>query len=96
MPTYTRPTYHRTAKFSGKPESDMAFSQIQEIIIKSPEYGLSVHRFSMCGDWHVAVLGNPHNKELSERLEEPLRDGERVNLSIHGLDFLVPPTKVES
>ena len=80
--------YHRAAKFPGEREAAAVYFKIQELI-KHPECDLSAYRFLIQDVWHVAIVGEIPSSELADQLERDLSVGERVEISVAILDFLL-------
>ena len=80
--------YYRAARFTGEQAAGSAYSQIQDLIFAEPDCELSVYRFHMTEIWHVAVVGDPPDMEIGQKLETVLADGTSVALGSTTLSFL--------
>src|SRR4051794_1259913 len=67
--------YLQVARFSGERRAGRAYNQLQDAILRSPGCDLSVFRFLLRRDWHVAALGAPPSETLDRRIRQVLARG---------------------
>ena len=72
--------FHRAARFRGERPARRAYFQAQDLIFNTPECDLSAYRLLLEQLWHVAVLGEPPQGDLEQKLQAILSRGEPVSL----------------
>ena len=72
--------YHRAVRFKAERPARRAYFQAQDLIFKTPECDLSAYRLLLEQLWHVAVLGEPPQGDLEQKLQSILSRGEPVSL----------------